>query len=145
MRIYKYLTLLITCCLLGSGCESDCDWVGPDGDFSKGRVSIRLQVSDASVIQTRAGDDVSEEAIENVTLLIYKKTGTEDAPASWTLQDKAYQQLIDNNDVVSLYLTADEIHNQRIYAICNMADTNVVAWDKVQTVEALRTRNITSM
>lgn len=73
MRIYKYLTLLITCCLLGSGCESDCDWVRPDGDFSEGRVSVRLQVSDASVIQTRAGDNVSEEAIENVTLLVYKK------------------------------------------------------------------------
>lgn len=91
MRIYKYLTLLITCCLLGSGCESDCDWEGPDGDFSEGRVSIRLQVSDASVIETRAGDDVSEEAIENVTLLVYKKTETADVPASWTLQDKAYQ------------------------------------------------------
>lgn len=143
MRIYKYLTLLITCCLLGSGCESDCDWVGPDGDFSEGRVSVRLQVSDASVIQTRAGDNVSEEAIENVTLLVYKKTGTENVPASWTLQDKAYQQLIDDNDVVSLYLTADEVHHQRVYAICNLADTSVVAWDKVQTVEALRTRNIT--
>lgn len=64
-------------------------------------------------------------------------------PASWTLQDKAYQQLIDDNDVVSLYLTADEVHHQRVYAICNLADTSVVAWDKVQTVEALRTRNIT--
>ena len=142
MRIYKYLTLLITCCLLGSGCESDCDWEGPDGDFSEGRVSIRLQVSDASVIETRAGDDVSEEAIENVTLLVYKKTETADVPASWTLQDKAYQQLIDNNDAVSLYLTADEVYPQRIYAICNLADTSVVAWDKVQTEADLQTQNI---
>ena len=105
----------------------------PGGDFSEGRVSVRLQVSDASVIQTRAGDNVSEEAIENVTLLVYKKTGTENVPASWTLQDKAYQQLIDDNDVVSLYLTADEVHHQRVYAICNLADTSVVAWDKVCT------------
>lgn len=63
-------------------------------------------------------------------------------PASWTLQDKAYQQLIDDNDVVSLYLTADKDYSQRIYAICNLTDTSVVAWDKVQTEADLRTQNI---
>lgn len=144
MRIYTYILSIVCVCFLSISCEDTIDTMGPDGEggFSEGMVIFQLRASDASVIQTRA-EDVSEEAIENVTLLVYKKIGTEDTPESWRLQDKAYQQLIENNNTVSLYLKADNEYPQRVYAICNLADTSVVAWNSVRTVADLSTRCIT--
>lgn len=138
MRIDRYIMILIGYCLLAIGCEDALDPMEPnlEGGFPEGKVAFHLQAGAPSVIQSRSVD-MSEEAIENVTLLVYKETGTAGNHSDWTLQERAYQQLIDNNNLISLYLKADPSASQRIYAICNLADTSLVAREKVSTLADL--------
>lgn len=111
MKLYVYL--IIFSLFIGIGCRED--RLPGDTSASDGKVTLFLKAAETPFIETRAGGEAvqEEEAIENVWLLIFD-------PATGAIKEDAYQQLIEQNNSVSIYL---ENAAQTIYAICNLPDT----------------------
>ena len=88
-----------------------------NGEMREGVVSFSLAPSAGDVVVTRANTpaDADKEAIENVYLLVFNQNG-----------DKihtAYQELVENNTSVSLYLNKEAFS---VYAACNLPDTAIM-------------------
>lgn len=110
MKLYIYFIIFFL--FIGIGCQDD--RLSGDTPAFDGKVTILLKAAETPFIQTRADGEAvqEEEAIENVWLLIFDKSGAK--------KEEAYQQLIEQNTSVSIYLEDEE---QTIYAICNLPDT----------------------
>ena len=74
-------------------------------------ITIRLEQEKGDDIMTRA-DAGEDSAIENVLLLLFDENGQ--------LTNKAYQELIEDNNSVSIYMTA--VEGQTLYALCNVPE-----------------------
>ena len=76
---------------------------------SDGKTTFVLQASDASAIYTRSGDAETDEVFESVMLMGFDTDGN--------LSVEAYQQLIENNNTVRLYISGDVTE---VYAMCRI-------------------------
>lgn len=96
----------------------------PEGEgIEEGMVSIVLRPSAGNEVITRANESGNlgeEEAIEYVTLLLFDNADGLTDDASRSLLTFANQQLVEQNNRISLYLQA---RKQILYAICNYPDT----------------------
>lgn len=114
MRCFYYIWIV----LAGLGlwaCQDDWDEPGgAPGDRCEGMVSFSLSPAAGEVVVTRADAPQydEKEAVENVYLLVFDQA----ANKIYT----AYQELVENNTMVSLYLTREAFS---VYAVCNLPDT----------------------
>ena len=123
MKQYTYIILLLLSLL--AACQDDLEQsVG--GEYpSDGKTTFVLQASDASAIYTRSGDAKTDEVFESVMLMGFNDAGE--------LKVEAYQQLIENNNTVRLYIPEGVTV---VYALCNVPDISIL--DKVNTLNVFR-------
>ena len=110
MKLQTYILLLLSI-LAFSACEDDFETGISSEGLTEGMITIRLEQEKGDDIMTRA-DAGEDSAIENVLLLLFDGEGK--------LTNKAYQELIEDNNSVSIYMTA--VANQRLYALCNVPE-----------------------
>ena len=125
---YTYIILLLLSLL--AACQDDLEQSVEDEYPSDGKTTFVLQASDASAIYTRSGDAETDEVIENVMLMGFDTDGN--------LSVEAYQQLIENNNTVRLYISGDVTE---VYALCNVQDISIL--DNVKTLDDLKSVSVT--
>ncbi len=132
MKRYNYILLFLFLLMGTISCEDDLG-VGNSQEegITEGMVTIHLTREPASEIITRANectDCNDQEAIENVMLMIFKPKDNSTSPttdADYVLENMAYQELIEDNNSVSIYMANDE--GQKLYALCNLPEEKVQA------------------
>ena len=110
MKLQTYILLLLSI-LAFSACEDDFETGISSEGLTEGMITIRLEQEKGNDIMTRA-DAGEDSAIENVLLLLFDESGK--------LTNKAYQELIEDNNSVSIYMTA--VDGQTLYALCNVPE-----------------------
>ena len=110
MKLQTYILLLLSI-LAFSACEDDFETGISSEGLTEGMITIRLEQEKGNDIMTRA-DAGEDSAIENVLLLLFDGEGN--------LTNKAYQELIEDNNSVSIYMTA--VEGQTLYAFCNVPE-----------------------
>ena len=110
MKLQTYILLLLSI-LAFSACEDDFETGILSEGLTEGMITIRLEQEKGDDIMTRA-DAGEDSAIENVLLLLFDADGK--------LTNKAYQELIEDNNSVSIYMTA--VDGQTLYAFCNVPE-----------------------
>lgn len=128
MKQYTYIILLLLSLL--AACQDDLEQSVEDEYPSDGKTTFVLQASDASAIYTRSGDAETDEVFESVMLMGFDTDGN--------LSVEAYQQLIENNNTVRLYIP-DEV--TVVYALCNVPDISIL--DNVKTLDDLKSVSVT--
>ena len=98
MKLQTYILLLLSI-LAFNACEDDFETGISSEGLTEGMITIRLEQEKGNDIMTRA-DAGEDSAIENVLLLLFDADGK--------LTNKAYQELIEDNNSVSIYMTAVE-------------------------------------
>lgn len=134
MKLQTYILLLLSI-LAFSACEDDFETGISSEGLTEGMITIRLEQEKGDDIMTRA-DAGEDSAIENVLLLLFDASGQ--------LTNKAYQELIEDNNSVSIYMTA--VDGQTLYALCNVpedADVLEATVESGYTVEKLKDEAIT--
>ena len=120
MKLYNYILPLFIFLLGMTSCEDDLGVGNSQGEgLTEGMVTIHLTSDKGTDIITRANecpDCNDQEAIENVMLMIFKADTNN--PNDSVLVNMAYQELIEDNNSVSIYMTA--VEGQRLYALCNL-------------------------
>lgn len=120
MKLYNYILPLFVFLLGMTSCEDDLGVGNSQGEgLTEGMVTIHLTSDKGTDIITRANecpDCNDQEAIENVMLMIFKADTNN--PNDSVLVNMAYQELIEDNNSVSIYMTA--VEGQRLYALCNL-------------------------
>ena len=125
---YTYIILLLLSLL--AACQDDLEQSVEDEYPSDGKTTFVLQASDASAIYTRSGDAETDEVFESVMLMGFDTDGN--------LSVEAYQQLIENNNTVRLYIPEGVTV---VYALCNVPDISIL--DKVNTLDDLKSVSVT--
>ena len=120
MKLYNYILILISF-LAFSACEDDMRVGYPEEEgVAEGMITIRLTPDKGTDIMTRANEECTDcndqEAIENVMLMIFKADANNSGDS--VLVNMAYQELVEDNNSVSIYMTAEE--GQCLYALCNL-------------------------
>ena len=110
MKLQTYILLLLSI-LAFNACEDDFETGISSEGLTEGMITIRLEQEKGDDIMTRA-DAGEDSAIENVLLLLFDENGQ--------LTNKAYQELIEDNNSVSIYMTA--VEGQTLYALCNVPE-----------------------
>ena len=110
MKLQTYILLLLSI-LAFNACEDDFETGISSEGLTEGMITIRLEQEKGDDIMTRA-DAGEDSAIENVLLLLFDENGK--------LTNKAYQELIEDNNSVSIYMTA--VKGQTLYALCNVPE-----------------------
>lgn len=132
MKLYNYILPLFIFLLGMTSCEDDLGVGNSQGEgLTEGMVTIHLTSDKGTDIITRANecpDCNDQEAIENVMLMIFKADATS---SDSVLVNMAYQELIEDNNSVSIYMTA--VEGQRLYALCNLPGDVV---EELQEAEA---------
>lgn len=128
MKQYTYIILLLLSLL--AACQDDLEQSVEDEYPSDGKTTFVLQASDASAIYTRSGDAETDEVFESVMLMGFDTDGN--------LSVEAYQQLIENNNTVRLYISGDVTE---VYALCNVPDISIL--DDVKTLDDLKSVSVT--
>ena len=128
MKQYTYIILLLLSLL--AACQDDLEQSVEDEYPSDGKTTFILQASDASAIYTRSGDAETDEVFESVMLMGFDAGGE--------LKVEAYQQLIENNNTVRLYISGDVTE---VYALCNVPDISIL--DNVKTLDDLKSVSVT--
>lgn len=113
--IYKILIGLLS--VVFFSCQDDLGGVSVGEGLTEGEIAFRIQPSETDQILTRSGED---EAIENVMLLVFDGV---DAEGDSLVSNRAYQELLEGNNTVHLYLSAKE--GQIVYALCNLQEETV--------------------
>ena len=134
MKLQTYILLLLSI-LAFNACEDDFETGISSEGLTEGMITIRLEQEKGNDIMTRA-DAGEDSAIENVLLLLFDGEGK--------LTNKAYQELIEDNNSVSIYMTA--VEDQTLYALCNVpedADVLEATVESGYTVEKLKDEAIT--
>ena len=116
---YTYIIILLFSLL--AACQDDLEQSVEDEYPSDDKTTFILQASDASAIYTRSGDAETDEVFESVMLMGFDAGGE--------LKVEAYQQLIENNNTVRLYIPEGITV---VYALCNVPDISIL--DKVGIV-----------
>jgi len=128
MKQYTYIIILLFSLL--AACQDDLEQSVEDEYPSDGKTTFVLQASDASAIYTRSGDAETDEVFESVMLMGFDTDGN--------LSVEAYQQLIENNNTVRLYISGDVTE---VYALCNVQDISIL--DDVKTLDDLKSVSVT--
>lgn len=132
MKLYNYILPIFIFLLGMTSCEDDLGVGNSQGEgLTEGMVTIHLTSDKGTDIITRANecpDCNDQEAIENVMLMIFKADATS---SDSVLVNMAYQELIEDNNSVSIYMTA--VEGQRLYALCNLPGDVV---EELQEAEA---------
>lgn len=121
MKRFIYQTVIAVCALAATlvSCQDDAFEEMPGNGMKEGMATFHLQATSSQQVLTRAEDGEAtcdvDEPILNVYLMLFD---TEDKKVS-----TAYQQLVDNNRVVNLYLPKGA---QKVYAFCNLTDTAIL-------------------
>ena len=134
MKLQTYILLLLSI-LAFSACEDDFETGISSEGLTEGMITIRLEQEKGNDIMTRA-DAGEDSAIENVLLLLFDESGK--------LTNKAYQELIEDNNSVSIYMTA--VQGQTLYALCNVpedADVLEASVESNYTLTQLQGEDIT--
>ena len=128
MKQYTYIILLLLSLL--AACQDDLEQSVEDEYPSDGKTTFILQASDASAIYTRSGDAKTDEVFESVMLMGFNDAGE--------LKVEAYQQLIENNNTVRLYIPEGVTV---VYALCNVPDISIL--DNVEKLSDLESVSVT--
>lgn len=138
MKRYTYyiIELLYGILLLGlMSCHEDVLEQMNPGGMEEGMASFHLRVENGKQILTKGLDENNkdlydlDEPIHNVYLMLFDGQGNK--------INTAYQNLVDNNTVVNLYLS---VGSNRVYAFCNLQDTTNLT--KIQTEQDLKTCDV---
>ena len=112
-------------------CQDDLGGLSVGEGLTEGEIAFRIQPSATDQILTRSGED---EAIENVMLLVFDGV---DAEGDSLVSNRAYQELLEGNNTIHLYLSAKE--GQIVYALCNLQEETVKKLnDDVKTLTDLK-------
>lgn len=89
------------------GCQDDFG-EGTGEGMTEGMVTLRFSVEDAREIYTRSGEDASQDAIENVLLMVFEGS---------RLTNRVYFDAVDGDGSVRVYLQNSD---EKVYAFCNL-------------------------
>lgn len=136
MRKQFIYQIAIALCMLAAtlaSCQDDAMEEIPENGMKEGMAAFHLQTEESPHILTRADGESTcdkDEPILNVYLMLFDTDGKKISTA--------YQQLVDNNRVVNLYLPQGA---QTVYAFCNLTDTAIL--ENVATEEDLKKVDVT--
>lgn len=116
--------------ILQFSCQDDWDNMLIDDGLAEGEISFSINTSETNQIYTRSGDD---DIIENVMLLVFNGV---DASGDSIIVNRAYQTLLEGNNTLRVYMTADP--GQVIYALCNLPEETVANMENVKTLSQLK-------
>lgn len=120
MQRFIYQIAITVCALAVAlvSCQDDAFEEMPNNGMKEGMATFHLQAASSQEVLTRSGDTPTcdtDEPILNVYLMLFGEGGVKISTS--------YQQLVDNNRVVNLYLPQGA---QKIYAFCNLKDTTLL-------------------